>query len=259
MAGTPQGNLLQGALQAGLRSPASHAGARHGDGFALIGAAGALGSELLSEALARRGTAQVEVATRAPLRFSLQGMAELRMPGAGGSVLPPVHAGTALICLDRGRIRRQRDEVFHDPQPEDLLPLARCLRERGVHTLVVLHPQSSALLPQALRRGLASMQEHEVAGLGFDRMLFVRPAQGALAPRTGALRRFVSWWWSQLALMLPASDRPVRAATVAAFVFEVLERWPRDRPGTRVAGPLELSQSAQPQACAQVVERWLAL
>src|SRR5262245_59165221 len=121
MADTQSGNLLQGALQAGLRPVGSRAAARPGDGFALIGAAGALGAELLNAALARRGTANVEVATRAPLRFSLQGMAELRMPAADDAALPTVRAGTALICLDRGRFRRQRDEVFHDPDPEALL------------------------------------------------------------------------------------------------------------------------------------------
>jgi hypothetical protein len=62
---------------------------------------------------------------------------------------------------------------------------------------------------------------------------------------------------SQLRYMIPAREQPVRADSVAAFVFEVLRQWPGAPAGTRVAAAPLVWQSAQPGGPEAVVRDWL--
>lgn len=224
----------------------------------LIGGAGALGSECLAQALAR---GPVQVATIAPLQSALRGLQPLPMPpafggdAAGDMPLPPL----AVIVFDRARGRRGREDAFFQPEPAQLPALARWLHGRGVRTLAIVQPHAPALLPAALRHGLASLDEQAVAALGFERLLLVRPTQFAgREAGLGRLQRFAAWWLSQLALMLPEAERPLRAPQVAAFTLEALAQWPRGAAGTRVAGADALARSKQPGGAAAAVRAWMA-
>lgn len=224
----------------------------------LVGGAGALGGELLAQALAR---GPVHVATTAPLTSALRGLQMLPMPAAfggdaaGDTPLPP----QAVIVFDRARGRRGREDAFFQPEPAQLPALACWLHGRGVRTLAVVQPHAPALLPAALRHGLASLDEQAVAALGFERLLLVRPTQFASREAgLGRLQRFAAWWLSQLALMLPEAERPLRAPQVAAFTLEALAQWPRGVAGTRVAGAEALARSNRPGGAAAAVQAWLA-
>jgi hypothetical protein len=226
----------------------------------LLGGAGTLGSEFLAQALAR---GSVQVATVAPLRVAMSGLKASLMPvtfpgGALDDVEPTHRATQALVVFDRARGNRGREDAFFQPEPAQLLPLARWLHQQGVRSLAVVQPHAPALLPAALRQGLASLDEQAVAALGFDRLLLVRPTQFAeRRSGLGRIERFAQWWLSQLALMLPEREKPLRAQHVAAFTLEALARWPRDAPGTRVAGAEALWRAAQPGGAAAAVSAWL--
>jgi hypothetical protein len=226
----------------------------------LLGGAGSLGSEFLAQALAR---GSVHVATVAPLRVAMSGLEAAPMPvtfpgGAPGDVEPTRRATQALVVFDRARGIRGREDAFFQPEPAQLLPLARWLHQQGVRSLAVVQPHAPALLPAALRQGLASLDEQAVAALGFDRLLLVRPTQFAeRRSGLGRIERFAQWWLSQLALMLPEREKPLRAQHVAAFTLEALARWPTDAPGTRVAGAEALWRAAQPGGAAAAVSAWL--
>jgi hypothetical protein len=226
----------------------------------LLGGAGSLGSEFLAQALAR---GSVQVATVAPLRMAMSGLEPAPMPvpfpgDATDHAEPTRRATQALVVFDRARGIRGREDAFFQPEPAQLLPLARWLHQQGVRTLAVVQPHAPALLPAALRHGLASLDEQAVAALGFERLLLVRPTQFAeRRSGLGRIERFAQWWLSQLALMLPEREKPLRAQHVAAFTLEALARWPVEAAGTRVAGAEALWRAAQPGGAAAAVSAWL--
>lgn len=245
------------ALHAAARPPSPLAGARTGDeSLFVIGAAGTLGAAVLEHALTGGRYARVHVATTGSLRTALRGLQtlDLRLPQAA---VPA--AGAAMIVFDRSRSFNGREDAFFQPEPDQLVPLARWLREGGVDSLAVVLPHAPAMLPQALRHGLATLDEQAVAALGFTRLLIVRPTQVAAGAATSPhpLQRVADWCLSQLSLMLPANERPVRAPVVADFVLEVLRQWPRDEAGTKVAGAELIWAAARGEAPRVVVARWL--
>ncbi|HSV72076.1 MAG TPA: hypothetical protein VLI72_18375 [Methylibium sp.] len=239
------------ALQAASRAMPNPAGPPH---LVVAGAGGPLGRAVLKEALGRGRFASVGVLTRAPLQAGLRKLRALRY--ADDAPLPA--SDVAVIVFDRGRDHYGRDAAYHLPEPESLPALARRLRASGVHTLAVVCPIAPSLLPQALQHGLATLDEQAVAALGFERLLFVRPTQDAAAMAlTSWPQRLARWMLSQLRYMIPQQERPLRAESVAHFVFEVLQQWREAAPGTRVAGAPLLWAAAQKAGPQPVVRRWL--
>ena len=226
----------------------------------VAGAGGPLGREVLREALSHGRYASVGVLTRAPLQAGLRGLHAVPYEednGTVGASALPAH-DIAVVVFDRGRDHYGRDEAYHLPEPQALPALAARVRASGVHTLVVVCPIAPALLPQALQHGLANLDEQAVAALGFERLLFVRPTQDAVAlTLTAWPQRLARWMLSQLRYMVPQQERPLRAGAVAAFVFEVLRQWRDAAPGTRIAAAPLLWAAAQKEGPEPVVQRWL--
>lgn len=224
----------------------------------VAGAGGPLGREVLREALAHGRYARVGVLTRAPLQAGLRRLHAVPYDdGDDSSPALPAH-DFAVVVFDRGRDHYGRDEAYHLPEPHELPALAARVRASGVHTLVVVCPIAPALLPQALQHGLANLDEQAVAALGFERLLFVRPTQDAVAlTLTAWPQRLARWMLSQLRYMVPQQERPLRAGAVAAFVFEVLRQWRDAAPGTRIAAAPLLWAAAQKEGPEPVVQRWL--
>jgi hypothetical protein len=223
----------------------------------VLGAGGTLGSALLGEALVAGRFAHVQAVVEQPLASTLRGfvpvpVARLQSPGTLG-------ADSALIVFERERHSNGRDAAFVQPAPADLLPLATQLRAGGVRRLVVVLPHTPALLPQALRHGLASLDEGAVAGLGFEQLIFVRAAQhdSSVAPASG-LQRVANWWLAQLRFMVPQQEQPVRAVALARLVVQLLQLLPASALGTRVLAPETLWQAAQNEAGLEAAVRaWL--
>lgn len=244
------------ALRGALRPPRAGPSATP-QRLVVAGAGGALGRAVLERALSSGRFASVGVLTGAPL---LAGVRGLRAVAHDSSAMTAVSADIGVVVFDRGRDYFGRDEAYHLPEPAELPALAARLRAGGVHTLIVVGAVAPALLPQALQHGLANLDEHAVAALGFERLLIVRPAQEA--PREPPLRRaqrLARWMLSQLHYLVPTREQAVRAESVADFVFEVLRQWPAAAPGTRVAGAPLVWAAAQPEGPAPVVARWLGL
>jgi hypothetical protein len=129
------------------------------------------------------------------------------------------------------------------------------MRRGGVSTLAVVLPHSQGRLPEALKRGLAGLDEHAVAALGFDRLLIVRSAQKPGAPASsGLLRRVASMMLSTFKYMIPSSEQPVRAVKVAEFVALALQHAP---PGIHIAAPETVWRAAQGDP-GPVIASWLA-
>jgi len=249
-------NLLHDALRAGRASPASRR--VPGRRVLVAGGAGALGAAVLEQLLASRAFAQVAVVVTQPLNAAMQGL----LPVLDGELASPVsmHGAedTAIVVFDRERHANGREEAFLRPEPRQLVALASDLRRRGVRRLVVVMPHTPAGLPDALKQGLADLDEQTVASLGFDHLVFMRSAQAPADRRSArALQRLADWMLSQLRMMIPQRDQPVRASKVAQFAAQLATQLPSAPPGTRVVPPEVVWEASQTRDIAALAADWL--
>ncbi|MBX3621553.1 MAG: hypothetical protein KF891_16400 [Rhizobacter sp.] len=246
-------SLLQDALRAAHAPPPRRppSAAR----VLVAGGGGALGSALLEALLGARRHAQVSVLVTQPLHAALGGLSTV----VWGEHAPetPLPA-TAVIVFDRERGANGREEAFYKPQPVQLPALAAQLHARGVRHLLVVMPHTQATLPEALKRGLASLDEHAVARLGFEHLVVMRSAQVPPHLRhPHPAQRLAHWMLSQLQMMVPQRERPVRALKVAQFAARLAACLPLASPGTRVVPPEVVWDAAQARDAGAAAEAWL--
>ena len=226
----------------------------------MIGGGGTLGSAVLERLLAWRHFSHARVLVTQGFRAAMHGLEPLVVAPSAIDTPPtaPLAADTALVIFDRTRRANGREDAFVKPQPDALPALARWLFAGGVRRLVVVLPHSMASLPQALKAGLASLDEHAVATLGFEHLVFVRPAQAPNdASAASGLQRLADGVLAQLRFMVPQAEQPVRVQKVAAFVTELALRLPASTPGTRVAPPDLVWMAAQTRDPGTLVQAWL--
>lgn len=242
----------------------------------VAGGGGALGSVVLEALLARRCSAQIKVLANRNLIVAMRGLEPVVIEGFDtfdafdhtdhGACGARPHAAAvaaladlAVIVFDVERHANGRELAFVRPQPHDLSRLAHWLHGRGVRRLIVVLPHAPAGLPDALKHGLANLDEQTVAALGFEHVVFVRSAH---APATGRatrwLQRLADGMLAQLRMMVASANQPVRARKVAQFVAELAAQLPSSMPGTRVAPPELVWQAAQLHDASGLVQAWLA-
>jgi hypothetical protein len=228
---------------------------RRAEVLLVIGAGGVLGAALLARALACGRFGRVQALVARPLASALRGFEPLAQAALGG----PLRADSAVIVFERARRSNGRDDAFVQPQPEQLAVLATQLRASGVRRLLVVVPHAPALLPHALKSGLATLEEGRVATLGFEQLLFVRAAQAASGRLAlGWAQRLAAGWLAQLAWMVPQREQPVRAQRVAELAVELAWRLPQATPATRVLPPELLWQAAHCSDGGALLSAWLA-
>ena len=256
--------LLNDALRAGRTTTKTGATATSSSvRTALVaGGGGALGSAVLEALLAGRRFATVRVLATRPLSTAMHGLEPIihdEALAATAQPLPATIADTALIVFDRERHANGRELAFLRPAPDGLTRLAAWLHQRGVRALVVVLPHSFATLPDALKAGLANLDEHAVAAMGFEQLVFVRAAQApADARATQWLQRLADAMLAQMQIMVASTHQPVRAVKVAQFVAELAAQLGYSAAGTRVAPPELVWQAAQMRDPAPLVQAWLA-
>jgi hypothetical protein len=232
--------------------PVAH---RRAEVLLVIGGGGVLGAALLARALACGRFARVQALVAKSLASALRGFEPLPRGALGG----PLRADTAVIVFERARRSNGRDEAFVQPQPQQLTALATQLHDGGVRRLLVVVPHAPALLPQALKAGLATLDEGRVATLGFEQLLFVRAAQAAsCSVALGWAQRLAAGWLSQMAWMVPQREQPVRAQRLAELAVELAWRLPQAASATRVLPPELLWQAAHCADGGTLLSAWLA-
>lgn len=246
------------ALRASLQAPPARAARPR---LLVAGATGVLGNEVLRRLVGSGRYAHTEVLATEVMATSLSGVG-IALTSATASIdawaARPVPAHTGLIMFEPPRLYYGRERTLWTPTPAQMPELARWLRRCGVQTLVVVVPHASGRLPDALKRGLADLDEHAVAAMGFERVLLVRSARKVQAVSSGNFfERTAAWMLSILKFMIPAAEQPVRPAKLAEFVDTALAMLP---PGTHVAAPELLWQANQSSGTSMrdVVRAWLA-
>ena len=225
------------------------------------GGGGTLGAAVLEALLASHRFEAVGVLVTRPMRPALRGLQAVADDDAARAAFAP---DTALIVYDRERHANGRDNSFQRPEPAGLVAQARALMQAGATRLIVVVPHAPSLLPQALKQGLANLDEGTVVAMGYAQLVFMRMAQAGGAGSTAgrsAPERLAAWMLSQLRWMVPPREQPVRADTVARVAAALALALPQATPGTRVLPPELLWQAAQlPQAAhaVELVAAWLA-
>jgi nucleoside-diphosphate-sugar epimerase len=249
-------DLRHEALRAG---PAPPTGATVPRPTVLVaGGGGPLGSAVLEALLASRALAHVRVLVAQEFHASVQGLEPWPVASLDAAPGRCDLADLALVVFDRERHANGRDAAFLRPQPERLPALAAWLRCAGARDLIVVLPHAAAMLPQALRAGLANLDEQAVAALGFAHVVFVRSAQAPVDTANRGLQRLADLVLAQLRLMTPQNLQPVRAAKLAQLVVVLAASLPHSREGTRVMAPELVWQAAQLEHPGALVRAWLA-
>lgn len=246
------------ALQAAnRRSAAAHSAPL--PSLVVAGGAGALGTELLTRLVASQQYRHTEVLVREPFTIGLRYVGTTILPEpaepGGPRAWPDLRADVALVVFDTPVLYYDRERALWMPQPADLLPLATWLRGCGVHTLAVVLPHAQGRLPEAVKRGLASLDEQAVVALGFERVLLVRTARKPAAPdgQRNLFERLATGMLSVFGYMVPQSEQPVRASSVATFVMSALRQAP---PGIHIAAPETVWRALQGDVD-QTVRDWV--
>ncbi len=221
----------------------------------MAGAAGVLGNEMLRRLAGCGRYGVIRMLAREPITDALRGVSCVVVPPEVGGAWPLLQAQTGVILFDPPRLFYDRERAVWTPRPDQLQALAGWMLRCGVTTLAVVLPHAQGRLPEALKRGLASLDEQAVAALGFDRVLFIRSAQrpGRAARPASFPGRVAHWMLSVMRYLVPVSEQPARAAKVAELVELALRTAP---PGIHVAAP-ELVWRAAQGNLQLAVDAWL--
>ena len=240
------------ALQAAARGAAPGSSVR--PRLVIAGATGVLGNEVLRRLVGLQQFGTTQVLAREPITAGLRGVGTTVVPGEDPAQWPPGAAETGVVLFDPPRLFYDRERALWTPTPQQLPALARWMRRSGVTTLAVVLPHAQGRLPEALKRGLASLDEQAVAAAGFERLLIVRSAQKPAPEASGHWPvRLAHWMLSVFRYMVPSSEQPVRSPRVAEFVAAALQLAP---PGIHVAAPETVWRAAQGDL-RRAVRQWL--
>jgi len=221
----------------------------------VAGATGVLGNEVVRRLSGSGRFASTQVLAREPMRTGLRGVEPTCVDSDAPAAWPVAgHVDVAVVMFDPPRLFYDRERALWTPRPEQLPALAQWLRTSGATTLAVVLPHAQGRLPEALKRGLASLDEQAVAALGFERLLIIRSAQKPREPgAAGFGDRVARFMLSGVKYMVPSSEQPVRAARVAQLVAAALEIAPH---GIHIAAPELVWRAAQGELRAVAAE-WL--
>jgi hypothetical protein len=225
----------------------------------VLGGGGALGAAVLEQLLASHRFDGVGVLAQRALQPALRGLQVL--DDGDLQAVARFGADTALIVFDRERHANGRDAAFVRPLPAELPAAATRLRAAGVRHLVVVVPHAPALLPLALKEGLATLDEGAVAAMDFEQVVFMRMAQAGGAGEPGLsshAQRLAHWMLAQLHWMVPQREQPVRSLTVARVAAALAIALPAAPRGTRVLPHEWLWRAAQGGDTEELLATWLA-
>jgi hypothetical protein len=198
-----------------------------------LGMVGALGEELLAGLVGGSRYATVHVAVEqwigsAAARFKPW------IPGQGVVV-----ADDAYICITGPETFVPAATPMQRVGPADVARAARTARDCGATRLVLVSPLPALLQMNAASHTLSSAAEVELAELGFETLLVIRPTVDAAHASGGWLPGLVRTFTRMvLEVMLPQRLQALRARTAAAAILHAVER---AGPGIHVLGAAELT------------------
>lgn len=220
----------------------------------VAGATGATGEAMLAQLASSPRVAHVGVLLQQPVTVALRHVKGLLVEPQCAHPWPLHPADEGVILFDPPRLFHGREKALLPVDPEQLPAVARWMQRCGVRRLMVVMPHAQGRLPDALKRGLATLDEQAVAAMGFDTVLFVRSARAPTRGGAGQpLQRLAGAMLGVLHHLVPARQKPVSAARVARFASALLAHAPS---GLHVVAPEQVWAGAQGEVDAAVAH-WL--
>jgi len=198
-----------------------------------LGMVGALGEEILAGLVGSSRYATVHVAVEqwigsAAARFKPW------IPGQGVVV-----ADDAYICITGPETFVPTASPMQRVGPADVARAARTARDCGATRLVLVSPLPALLQMNAASHTLSSAAEVEIAEMGFETLLVIRPTVDAAQASGGWLPGLIRTFTRMvLEIMLPQRLQALRARTAATAILHAVER---AGPGIHVLGAAELT------------------
>jgi len=194
---------------------------------------GALGEELLAGLVAGGRYSAVHVAVAQPI-----GSAAARFkPGVAGT--GAVVADDGYICITAAGTFVPKATPMTRVMADGVVAAARAARECGVMRLVLVSPLSALLQLNAASHTLSSASEVEIAGMGFETLLVIRPTADSASASAGWFPGLVQTFTRMvLEIMLPQRVQALRARTAALAILAAVDR---AGPGIHVLGARELA------------------
>jgi hypothetical protein len=194
---------------------------------------GALGEELLAALVGSGRYATVHVGVDQPI-------------GSAAARFRPWVVGDGVVLADDAYVCITGDETFvpkatpmHRVASGNVVAAARAARDCGTTRLVLVSPLPALLQLNAASHTLSSANELQIAELGFQTLLVVRPTADATSTAGGWFPGVVRTFTRMvLEIMLPQRVQALRARTAASAILEAVDR---ARPGINVLGAQELS------------------
>lgn len=206
---------------------------------AAIGLVGSLGEELLAALLASSGYSQIHVAVEQPIGSTTPRF----IPWPRGAPMPAVDE--VVLCVTGAETFVPMDSVMQRLAPAGVLAAAIAARAAGVKRLVLVAPLTALLQLSMVARLIANEVELELAGLGFEQLVIVRPTAADRMETARGLRGILRWAGrAVLDILLPSSVKLLSARTAARAILMAAAQ---AKPGVSVLGARELNALADNQ------------
>lgn len=184
-----------------------------------LGMVGALGEELLAGLVGGGRYATVHVAVDQPIG-SATARFKAWVPGHG-----VVLADDAFVCITGPETFVPKATPMQRVAADGVAAAARLARDCGATRLVLVSPLPALLQLNAASHTLSSASEVEIAALGFDTLLVIRPTADTAAPPSGWFPGLVRTFTRMvLEIMLPQRVQALRARTAALAILEAVRR-----------------------------------
>ena len=220
----------------------------------VAGATGATGEAVLTRLASSSRVARIDLLLWQPVTVAMRHVRGVVVHGEHPEHWPLPSADEGVVMFDPPRLFHGREKALCHIVPAQLPAVGHWMHACGVRRLLVVMPHEQGRLPEAIKRGLANVDEQTVASLGFECVVIIRSAQApGRKSGLGLLPRLAAGMLGVLHYLVPAREKPVNARSVARVAEVALALAP---PGIHIAGPELVWEAVQGDAEAEV-GRWL--
>jgi uncharacterized protein YbjT (DUF2867 family) len=214
----------------------------------VAGATGLVGQALLARLLDDPRYERVEVLARRPLTGEVTRHARLTVHIGDASLLAHAATGVSDVYIALGTtIKVAGSQAAFKAVDHDLVvAIARAARQAGATRLAVVSALGADAASGVFYNRVKGEMESAVAALGYDTVVVARPSllagdRAALGQPTRPIEVWATRLLAPVMALVPASVRPIEAATVAAALIAALAS---PAPGVRVLSSADMQRSA---------------
>lgn len=216
-----------------------------------VGTVGRVGEELLNCLLESLHYKTVNVIVQAPMRSMLPRLQPWQVPPSAlsdcareASAIALPRVDDVFCCISDARSYFKRDQAYVRLRREQIPLLAQRAAQSGARRLIVLSPLSAFLQLTASSAGLIDLLETELAGLGLEVLVIMRPAADFRTAEGNTLERLIAWGAKAIMqIMIPQHLQPLRARQIALAAVNAARLL---GPGVHVIGAHEIEALASP-------------